>query len=569
MRPSLTPNQVLQFSYFSSGNEASLPSYVQVGRKIGFGGMASVYGGVMVPPTDFDSISHTDLNVAVKAFDPSYMNENQEPDFLMRFEREGLANSRLLRHDNIIPFLGSGLVSERHPFHVLGLHRGRSLKSVISNQCHSRQFLHDGLHYGAEDTNAPPQDRTFKPEHFILSVGCDISSALDHAHQNGIIHRDVKPANIMLTVGEGFTALDVKLTDFGISKIVGSGTMVGKTRIGSTIGTVDYMPFEQVMGYEVGFDADTFSLGVILYELATGRRLLSRWPNMNGPGELSQYMLLLQRLPFFDPGIHIPTISPGLRQIIIKATSRERKDRFSDGGELHKALCALTSTPSTNDSIALAQTIYPPVYDSNAPDSGRPPPDSSERPSDSDLPTPIPSAPRLPERVFQEVVQAPELILSVHAPKPEKLPDVGPVQSIWKRPWIFFVVVLMLSLGVGIVWVLRDDLRPSTSAQSAKTERKQKVATPLAPLPSASVRPPLPAENIIPLEKNNKYHFGVALMKQKQWKEARDNFLDALQLTSNAPEIYRQLYAVSLKLGETEKAREYFAKGLELEREQK
>src|SRR6185369_14079743 len=101
----------------------------------------------------------------------------------------------------------------------------------------------------------------------VLNISEQIVSALAAAHAAGIIHRDIKPANIMLR-SDGY----IKVLDFGLAKLVGPRANLDVTEAGRVMGTINYMSPEQAMGQPLDQRTDIFSLGVVLYELATGRR---------------------------------------------------------------------------------------------------------------------------------------------------------------------------------------------------------------------------------------------------------------------------------------------------------
>ncbi|MEM9290786.1 MAG: serine/threonine-protein kinase [Acidobacteriota bacterium] len=175
--------------------------------------------------------------VAIKVFDAHAGLEGDELEEVMgRFQRE-FRSAGTLTHPNVVTVYDVGQQDD-HPFMAMEYVVGESLESILR----------------------AGRTLTFKE---VSDLAAQIGAALDYAHDKGIVHRDVKPANTMIT-WDGIA----KLTDFGVAKMA-SSTM---TRTGTIVGTPAYMAPEQITGYEVTGASDQFSLAVILYQLLTGER---------------------------------------------------------------------------------------------------------------------------------------------------------------------------------------------------------------------------------------------------------------------------------------------------------
>ena len=193
-------------------------------KQIGMGGMAIVYQAVDL---------RTGHLVAVKVLRPEY---NEDAEFISRFQREAEAASKMTHH-NIVNLLDVGMDGDRR-YLVMEYVPGKTLKEVI----HERGKI------------SPP---------LACQITIRILSALEHAHRNGIIHRDIKPQNILVHA-DGH----VKVADFGIARIADSTTL---THGDNVMGSVHYFSPEQARGEGASAASDIYSTGVVLYEMLTGR----------------------------------------------------------------------------------------------------------------------------------------------------------------------------------------------------------------------------------------------------------------------------------------------------------
>lgn len=157
----------------------------------------------------------------------------------------------------------------------------------------------------------------------ILEIGIGCAAGLREAHSKGIVHRDIKSANILLT-----TKGQPRITDFGLAQIANRSRL---TRTGTTLGTVAYMSPEQALGQRVDRRTDNWSLAVVLYETATGRRPFE--------GEFSQEIVYSLLNEEEEPVTALrPDLPPGLDRIIKKGLAKERENHFQHADDLHADL---------------------------------------------------------------------------------------------------------------------------------------------------------------------------------------------------------------------------------------
>lgn len=161
----------------------------------------------------------------------------------------------------------------------------------------------------------------------VIEFGIQIAETLEYAHSKGVIHRDIKPNNIILQ-SNGC----IKITDFGIARIESTGVTL-HTQAGVIIGTPAYMSPEQVLGQEVDKRSDIFSLGIVLYELSTGRRPFGG----DGKTMMTIFNEIMQFTPQ-EPSVSASTVPREFSRIIMKALQKNPDKRFQSGKELAASL---------------------------------------------------------------------------------------------------------------------------------------------------------------------------------------------------------------------------------------
>src|SRR5436190_964528 len=337
----------------------------QLGDRLGSGGMSSVYKAT-------DRVLERTVAVKVLA---EHLSDDEK--FVARFRREALAVAKLI-HPNIVQVYDTGVDESRH-YIVMEYVAGRS----------GAQLLQSRGRIGPEAA---------------VEIGVQSCAGLEYAHRQGIIHRDVKPGNLMVIGGpagrRGAPPTDapteemtVKLTDFGIAR---AAEQTRLTQVGSVVGTAAYLAPEQARGEEAKPAADVYALGVVIYQLLTGRL---PWEGTT----LAELAIRRENERPLPPSSYDPEVPETLSTAVLRALEGDPERRYTTARELASAMRtglsgaepplpaseaatrALTGGPPTDATRRLPATepATPPTRRAPAP-----------RPAPRPRPAPAPAAPR-------------------------------------------------------------------------------------------------------------------------------------------------------------------------------
>jgi eukaryotic-like serine/threonine-protein kinase len=286
----------------------------EVVEEIGRGAMGAVYKAN-------DPVM--DRVVAIKTILATALAGPQAEEYRERFKREAKAAGRL-SHPGVVTVYDVG-VQDDTPYLVMEFVPSRTLESAIDS----------GERFSIERT---------------MELGQQLASALGYAHKNGVVHRDIKPANVLLTAE---TPERAKITDFGVAKL----SAAQATSTGALLGTPAFMAPEQFTGMGVDGRSDLFSLGVVLYWMATGDKPFSG----DTITAVSYKIVHTEPIP---PRTLNRAISPAFESVLMKCLEKDPAERYQSGDELGQDLANLREGRTTASQISAMKTVVtapPPV----------------------------------------------------------------------------------------------------------------------------------------------------------------------------------------------------------------
>jgi serine/threonine protein kinase len=420
-------------------------------EKIGEGGMGAVYRAV-------DQMLERD--VALKAIRPEL---SREPEIVERFRSEARTLARLSHPAiaNVYTFFFEG----EELFLAMELVRGRPLSRVLSSE------------------GPIPWERA------VALLGTALEG-IEQAHRAGVVHRDLKPDNLMVT-----EAGTLKVMDFGIARVMGSGHL---TRTGLLVGTLRYMSPEQIRGEEVDGRADIYALGAVLYEMLTGK------PPFEGGTDWAILRAQIEDAPR-PPSEHLPLLPWWIDRAVLKALAKDPAERFQSVEEMRRTLLRQGETMSgvrAGSTAPLSLEELPTVLT----------PPGSRTPTPRPAPPPIPTAYRAPATPppvtpISVATQAP--VAGPSSYRPVEIPGRG--TPVWKLLIAAVLVVAVLGVAATAFFLNRRMQPAETAAEvpavqpvpenAAAASVPAPVETPSAPAvdPPAAARPaPAPAMPLRP-----------------------------------------------------------------------
>jgi serine/threonine-protein kinase len=475
----------------------------QIISELAHGGMGAVYRGQHL---------HLPREVVVKSILLGAFSPSAQAHLRARFRREAFIQSQL-DHPNTVRVY-EFFAAEDNYYLVMEYVQGMNLRDLLARQ---------GVPSPAQAV-------------YLLKQAL---AALDYAHNfnyldesehrhTGIIHRDIKPANILLD-----TKGRLKLTDFGIVKVLDEQTNMGMTQSGFHPGTVEYMSPEQLLGLAIDVRSDIYSLGVTFYEVLTGRLPFERsatgsdWDIRKGHIELDPPSLLEFR----------PEIDPALAAILMRSLRKSPNERYQSAADFLEALQNYEQQHAVKEQSLQSplikptqtQAMKPTVVDETATLPARPPsggqtPSPPAKSSLEDAPTIS-----LVERVTPPApVVVPLTDVQQPAPTAQALPNQP------KRRWplaVGGVGLLLVGTAAGAILFSRQKDQDNKAEQAAPlvVVTKPEAATPTPePTPTATIRPVVKPKPSPSLAENNALRQAGTLEQQERYDEAIKVYVDYL-----------------------------------------
>ncbi|KFB68106.1 serine/threonine-protein kinase [Candidatus Accumulibacter vicinus] len=317
----------------------SLPEFIgkyEIRRELGKGAMGAVYEG-------FDPVIKRP--VAIKTILAEYLANVESEAAVARFKQEAQAGGRL-QHPGIVGVYEYG-EDERGAFIVMEYVQGKLL----------RQCMRERGHFELID---------------VFEVMKQLFAALDYSHQHDVVHRDIKPTNVMVLGG-----MKIKVMDFGVAKIENSSL----TQVGTVIGTPTHISPEQLLGLPADHRADLWSAGVILYEMLTGR----------GPFLAETPVAVMHKVMNVEPAppsAIVPSLPPVFDAVLRRALAKKPDQRFQSAREFNNALLAafIQSKPVARPPGSSTDSLPPPEPVAGGARSGR----AGTRSASASTPLPLP-----------------------------------------------------------------------------------------------------------------------------------------------------------------------------------
>jgi len=500
----------------------------EITSELAHGGMGAVYRGRHL---------HLPREVVVKSILLGAFSPSAQDHLRARFRREAFVQSQL-DHPNIVRVY-EFFAAEENYYLVMEYVSGMSLRDLLSRQ-------------------GPP---TPAQAVYLLKQAL---AALDYAHDfrsqeeadyrhTGVIHRDIKPANMLLDARGR-----LKITDFGIVKVMGEQTEFAMTQSGFQPGTVEYMSPEQLLGQEIDARSDLYSLGVTFYEMLTGR-LPFRRSATGSDWEIRKGHIELEPPPILEIR---PEIHPQLAAIIMRAMAKKQNDRYqfaadfleavldyernyADKGQAPQGLKEKVTQPQA--ATPTMKTPKSTVMDEAATLLARPrdestPPHKSHLEDQDDIPTkaeePSPARPLL----YQAAAASPGPPAGAEISQLEVKRPAQPAQR--KRRWPLAAgAVGLLLAGTAAGAILFSRQKPPEGAPRTEATKVEAPTPTLAPAPAspaqAAAKPKPPTTTAkptpTPVEKMN-YKLAQSLEQQERYDDAANVYEDYLARNPNAPD---------------------------------